>query len=162
ELDRGADERRERPALRIGARADAPPGVPRSDRVVNVATSEQVRAAIANARAGDAITLEPGAYAFKAAVEASRVGKADAAITVRAALPGTVVIEVLGSEGFVVSAPYWTFENLVVRGACAVAGECEHAFHVVGAASHFIARNNRLVDFNAHFKVNGERRRFPD
>jgi hypothetical protein len=30
------------------------------------------------------------------------------------------VIEVLGAEGFLVSAPYWTFENLVVRGACEV------------------------------------------
>jgi len=164
ELDRGRDDRRERPALRIGAgaRAEATPGAPASGRMIGVATTVQLRAAIADAQAGDTVTLAPGSYAFEAAVVASRPGKADAAITVRAALLGTVVIEVLGSEGFIVSAPYWAFENLVVRGVCVVAGECDHAFHVVGAASHFVARNNKLIDFNAHFKVNGERRRFPD
>jgi hypothetical protein len=61
-----------------------------------------------------------------------------------------------------VSAPYWTFENLAIRGACEQHDDCEHAFHVVGAAQHFIARNNVITDFNAHFKINGIDGRFPD
>jgi len=162
ELDRGKDERRERPALRLGARAEASPGVPPSQRAVSAATPEQILGAIADARPGDVITLQPGSYAFGSAIEARQPGKPDAAITVRATRPGTVVIEVLGVEGFLVSAPYWIFENLVVRGACAAAGACEHAFHVVGAATHFVAHNNDLVDFDAHLKVNGQGRRFPD
>jgi|KBSMisStandDraft_5_1062788.scaffolds.fasta_scaffold09458_2 parallel beta-helix repeat protein len=162
ELDRGQNERRERPALRLGARAEVSPDLPPNQRAVSAATPEQILEAVADARPGDVITLEPGSYAFGSAIEARQPGKPDAAIIVRAARPGTVVIEVLGVEGFLVSAPYWTFENLVVQGACEVDSQCEHAFHIVGAATHFIARNNKLVDFNAHFKVNGEHRRFPD
>jgi hypothetical protein len=81
---------------------------------------------------------------------------------VRAERPGTVVLELDSSEGFVIAAPYWTFENLEIRGACAQAASCEHAFHVVGQGAHFVARNNTLVDFNAHVKINGDRSGFPD
>jgi parallel beta-helix repeat protein len=162
DLDRRPNDRRDRPQLRIGVRADVAPVLPPSARVVQVATPEQVRSAIAEAHPGDTITLEPGHYVLASAIEARAAGKPDASIAVRAAQPGTVVVEVLAMEGFVVSAPYWIFENLVMRGGCRQPGDCEHAFHVVGDATHFIARNNELVDFNAHFKVNGDGRRFPD
>lgn len=33
---------------------------------------------------------------------------------------------------------------------------------LVGRADHFTARNNTIVDFNAHFKVNGHQGDFPD
>ncbi|UUZ56847.1 right-handed parallel beta-helix repeat-containing protein [Massilia sp. H-1] len=66
------------------------------------------------------------------------------------------------SEGFIVSAPHWHFENLTIRGVCRVHSWCEHAFHVVGAASDFRSSNNTIVDFNAHFKINGNGGRFPD
>jgi parallel beta-helix repeat protein len=65
-------------------------------------------------------------------------------------------------EGFVVAAPFWRFENLTIRGVCRDHSECEHAFHVVGKATNFVARNNTLIDFNAHIKVNGQDRHFPD
>ena len=65
-------------------------------------------------------------------------------------------------EGFAVKAPFWTFENLTIRGVCERHDDCEHAFHVTGAASDFVARNNVISDFNAHFKINGSDGRFPD
>jgi parallel beta-helix repeat protein len=61
-----------------------------------------------------------------------------------------------------VSAPWWTFENLTIRGACTRHSDCEHAFHVVAGAEHFAAINNTITDFNAHFKINGSGGRFPD
>jgi hypothetical protein len=81
---------------------------------------------------------------------------------VRAEHPGSALIEVGTRVGVEVAAPYWRFENLGLRGACGHPGDCEHAFHVFGAGSHFTALNNTLVDFNAHFKINGLRGVFPD
>ncbi len=66
------------------------------------------------------------------------------------------------SEGFLVAAPYWQFENLTITGACADDSDCEHAFHVVGKGANFIARNNTISDFNAHFKINGNGQAMPD
>src|SRR3954447_17015519 len=62
QLDRGPGNRHQRPQWRIGVRAGAPAGVPAGQRVVSVATPEQIAAAIADAQPGDAITLEPGSY----------------------------------------------------------------------------------------------------
>jgi hypothetical protein len=83
-------------------------------------------------------------------------------VVVRADRPGSVTIEFDAGEGFRVSAPYWRFENLTIRGACTQQEFCEHAFHVVGGAHHFAAVNNTILDFNAHFKINAEDGRFPD
>lgn len=128
-----------------------------------VATSAQARKAIAEAQPGDVITFIPGVYRFDgAAISANRGGTDQANIVVRAEHPGTVKLEFNLAEGFVVSAPYWRFENLDIRGACRAHASCEHAFHVVGAASHFKAFNNTVTDFNAHFKINGLHGRFPD
>ena len=128
-----------------------------------VASADELRQAIADASPGDVITLLPGAYRFvHAAIAVSRPATAHANIVVRARTPGTVTIEFDILEGFVVSAPYWRFENLTIRGVCKVHAYCEHAFHVVGAATHFVARNNTIVDFNAHFKINGDANKFPD
>jgi hypothetical protein len=65
-------------------------------------------------------------------------------------------------DGFWVSAPYWSFENLAIRGVCAHHSDCEHAFHVVGNGTHFVARHNVIIDFNAHFKINGSGGAYPD
>jgi parallel beta-helix repeat protein len=73
-----------------------------------------------------------------------------------------VTLEFDMSEGFVVSEPHWTFENLSIRGVCAQHSSCEHAFHVVSRATHFVSRNNAVTDFNAHFKINGSEGNFPD
>jgi parallel beta-helix repeat protein len=118
--------------------------------------------AVAAAAPGQVITLLPGRYQVGRTVEAFHPGSADAPIVVRAIQPGSVQLEIGAGEGFRVSAPYWRFENLSLRGTCPAIYYCEHAFHVVGDAHHFAAVNNLIVDFDAHFKINAERGRYPD
>lgn len=127
-----------------------------------VSTSVEFTDALKHARAGEVITLLPGHYRFEHTIAINQVGLSRARITVRAVRPDTVFLKFKMGEGFKVSAPYWTFENLYIRGVCTLQTDCEHAFHIVGGATNFIARNNTIVDFNAHFKINGEDRRFPD
>lgn len=144
----------------IGAQ---PQAAPAAAAEILVAGSDDARRAIGAASPGDIITLLPGVYRFgRSSVAASRAGSAQAGIVVRARVPGTVTVEFDTAEGFVVSAPHWRFENLTIRGVCKVHSYCEHAFHVVGAASHFASVNNTVVDFNAHFKINGAGGHFPD
>jgi hypothetical protein len=159
-LDRGSPQ----PGLplfpAIGAGAAATPQAGAERLVFN---SDDARKAFAAANPGDVITFLPGVYRFeRASVAASRAGTAQANIVVRARQAGTVTIEFDIGEGFAVSAPWWRFENLTLRGVCKVQAFCEHAFHVVGAAHHFAALNNTIVDFNAHFKINGNAGVFPD
>lgn len=159
-LDRGEAGPYAPPALLLGAQPEGPPAPAGRERLV--ASIEEARRAIADAAPGDVITLLPGEYAVRATVYATRPGTATSPIVVRAARPGTVTIAVIAGEGFTVTAPWWRFENLSLRGACSDDEYCDHAFHVVGNAHHFTARNNTLRDFNAHFKINGERSTFPD
>lgn len=127
-----------------------------------VGSSEEARRAIAGAEPGDVIVFLPGTYRIHGNVTVSRPGEPDAPIVVRADVPGSATIEFDAVEGFKVSAPYWRFENLTIRGSCRQQESCEHAFHVVGGAHHFAAVNNTITDFNAHFKINAEDGRFPD
>jgi hypothetical protein len=167
-LDRGALDAALLPPLTVGAQPAAaagpagagPAGAPAARRLV--ASVDAARAAFAAAAPGDAIVFLPGTYRITGSLAASRPGEQGAPITVRAEQPGTVTIEFDATEGFVVSAPYWRFENMTIRGACAQHASCEHAFHVVGAARHFAAVNNTILDFNAHFKINGVGGLFPD
>jgi parallel beta-helix repeat protein len=132
-------------------------------RLVTVASVVDARRAIADAHPGDAIIFAPGTYRFAGpSMSIERAGTAEAPIVVRADVAGSVVLQFDMLEGFHVMAPYWTFENLVIRGACRNHSDCEHAFHVVGEASHFVARDNEVVDFNAHFKINGRAGAYPD
>lgn len=132
-------------------------------RVVLVATTADAARAIEAAQPGDAITFMPGTYRFADSnIAARRAGTAAAGITVRAEQPGTVNLEFDIPEGFVVSQPYWTFENLNIRGVCRRHTDCEHAFHVVAQGAHFVALRNKITDFNAHFKINGSEGAFPD
>ncbi len=143
--------------------ASAPRAADSRSRVVWVASSEQARRAIAHARPGDAITFAPGTYRFDGpTLEVRQPGTKDAGISVRPERAGSVVLVFDISEGFLVSAPWWSFENLTIRGACRDHSDCEHAFHVVAGAAHFVARNNTIVDFNSHFKINGSDGRMPD
>lgn len=161
-LDRGAAAAPSAAIGGIGARSAAV-RAPEAGTVRLVASSEEARRALALAEAGDVITFMPGVYRFtQAPLVANHPGTALASIVVRAERPGTVTIEFDLAEGFVVSAPHWHFENLTIRGACKVQAFCEHAFHVTGGASDFRSRNNTIIDFNAHFKINGEGGRFPD
>jgi hypothetical protein len=160
-MDRGALEPYTVPALSVGAQDKPVAGQPGNVRPV--ATVEELRAAMASARAGDVITLAPGTYTVGGrALEARNPGSETQPITVRAQQPGTVMLEVGTREGIVVAGPWWRFENLGLRGTCRRHSGCEHAFHVVGGAHHFAALNNTVVDFNAHFKINGAGGAFPD
>jgi hypothetical protein len=120
-----------------------------------VTSTAELIAALAMANPGDVITLEPGTYVVTSNLSCSRAGTAAMPITVRAATLGTAIIQSSAVEGFHVTAPYWTFENLEMRGACANDSSCEHAFHITGLADGVVLRNNRLVDFNAQVKSNG-------
>lgn len=162
-LDRGnyADATPALPPLSIGAQPGAADGSGTSLRKL-VGNAAELRSALATAMPGDTIVLLPGTYHVQGELLASRPGTDAMPIVVRVERPGTVKIEFDAVEGFKVLAPYWRFENLVIRGVCAQQEYCEHAFHVVGGAHHFTALNNTILDFNAHFKINGEGGRFPD
>jgi hypothetical protein len=159
-LDRDAPQGALAPPLAAGAQPAAAPPLPSRQRLVS--SPEEARKAFAEASPGDAIVFLPGAYRIRGGLAARGAGEADRPIVVRAELPGSVTIEFEAEEGFKVSAPHWRFENLSIRGACANHDQCEHAFHVVGKAHHFAAVNNTILDFNAHFKINGEHGDFPD
>ncbi|MGV3652658.1 MAG: right-handed parallel beta-helix repeat-containing protein, partial [Noviherbaspirillum sp.] len=162
-LDRGPPPPPVAIRLRLGAQPSSPQRLAAADRgAVLVDGPEELVAAMAKARPGDTITLLPGTYRFRRNIPAARPGADGAPITVRAQQHGMARLEFAMSEGFHVSAPYWVFENLHIRGVCRAHADCEHAFHVVGKAHHFIARNNTILDFNAHFKINGHGGDFPD
>jgi hypothetical protein len=161
-LDRGDADSLPLPlaALKAGFQPRSGPAPAGTRRLV--ASADELRRAITAAAPGDVITLLAGTYRIHGNLAVTRAGAQDAPIVVRAEQPGSATIALDAAEGFVVSAPYWRFENLDVRGACLDAGNCEHAFHVVGDAHHFAALNNRISDFDAHFKINGQDGRFPD
>ena len=138
------------------AAAAAAACAPLHGAVVPVSTTAQLVAAIAAAQPGAVITLAPGTYDVSSPILCDRPGTPDASIVVRSAAPGGARLRVSAVEGFKVSAPYWTFENLWMEGVCADHDDCEHAFHVVEGADFLVLRNNRLSDFNAQVKGNGE------
>ncbi|NNG24223.1 right-handed parallel beta-helix repeat-containing protein [Telluria aromaticivorans] len=160
-LDRGEQAPYALPALAIGAQP-VPAAAPVAGTPMLVASVDAARRAFAAALPGEVITFAPGVYRINGSLHAARPGTAGMPVVVRAERPGSVTIEFATREGFVVAAPYWTFENLDIRGACAQPAFCEHAFHVIGRGAHFVARNNTITDFNAHFKINGDRNGFPD
>jgi hypothetical protein len=163
-MDRGTPAPHTLQSWNIGARNPAPQEIPASYDAVTVSTVEQLRQALAAARAGQTIILSPGVYRIDGdgILDIRQAGTAAAPITLRAQQPATVFIELNAGEGFKVAAPYWTFENLTIRGVCKTQTFCQHAFHIVGKGAHFVARNNTIIDFNAHFKINGEAGDFPD
>ncbi|MBI5494451.1 MAG: PE-PGRS family protein [Deltaproteobacteria bacterium] len=122
-------------------------------RTVPVQDTASLQAAIAAALAGDEILLADGTYP-SGNISCSAAGTESAPIVVRAANPLGASIRFSGVEGFKVSGPQWHFIDLDIQGTCAVDDDCEHAFHVTGAADGFIMRGNRVRDFNAQLKVN--------
>lgn len=132
-------------------------------RTMIVQTAEALRLAVAEARPGTVIEIQPGTYDFTGVrIEAAQPGRADLPIVVRARVLGDVRLRFALLEGFHVVAPYWTFENLVVEGVCEHDHDCEHAFHVVGEAVGTVIQNNWVTDFNAAVKVNGRDGHYPD
>ncbi|HUS30241.1 MAG TPA: hypothetical protein VMZ53_17155 [Kofleriaceae bacterium] len=121
--------------------------------IIDVTTSGELLAAIQSAQPGDTIVLADGTYALTGA-NCTTTATETLPITVRGATPLGAHIEFDGLEGFKVSGANWHFENLDVRGVCANDTNCEHAFHVSGAADGFVLRGSRVHDFNAQLKVN--------
>jgi hypothetical protein len=129
---------------------------------VQVDTPQAIRQALLTATAGTRITVAPGLYPFAQKLRLRYAGDPDQPILLTAAEPGSVVFEFRQVEGILVDQPHWVFENLRIHGVCGRHDDCEHAFHVVGAARHTTIRNNEIRDFNAHIKVNGYADRWPD
>lgn len=127
---------------------------------------EALSRAIDTAVPGDRIVLAPGEYHIRNNIEIRHGGAVDQPITLAAEQLGQVRLLVSSTQGFLVRAPYWVFDNLEIQGVCASDGACEHAYHIVGAGRGTVIRNNRLFDFNSMIKINGEmqsgRRQFPD
>ncbi len=118
-----------------------------------VSSIDALRAAVAAAAAGDVITLAPGTYRVDRTIPLAAAGTEAAPITLRG--PGAV-LESDTVEAFKVTGAHWHVEDLAMRGVCADDSQCEHAFHVVGAADGTWIRRTTLVDFNAQIKGNGE------
>lgn len=144
--------------------SEAPPSASptRTGEVISLSSSADIQAAIARARPGQILEIAPGTYTFTQNLRAQSAGTPQQPIIVRAATPGSVKLEFKQMEGFHVTAPYWIFENLDIKGTCSRDHDCEHAFHVVGKARSVVIRNNRIEDFNAQIKVNGLRSDWPD
>jgi hypothetical protein len=112
--------------------------------------------AIKTVTPGDEIVLADGVYHVSHKILIARDGTRKNPITLRAAHPGRAKFLSSGLILFEVSAAYWHFENLDIAGMCVRDTDCEHAFHVIGAARGFVLRRSRLADFNAHIKVNAD------
>ena len=131
-----------------------------ASRIVN--NVQELTAAIAGAAPGQVLELAPGSYALSQTLKTGVAGLPAQPIVVRAAKPGTVEIVVTALQGVIVNQPYWVFENLDWRGACEQHDDCEHAFHVVGSARGTVILNNRIRNFNAPVKINGQDGAWPD
>ena len=142
----------------VGAHEAAAP-VPALAR--QVADIDGLRRALAEAKAGDVIVLQPGRYVVEGEpLPLNRPGTAALPITLRGTGGAQLLIKV--REALVVTAPWWRIEGLHMAGVCASDSDCDHAMHIDSGGSHFYAANNTLRDFNAHIKINGTGGRFPD
>src|SRR5215203_3550539 len=81
--------------------------------IVPVSNVAELRAALANAKAGDEIVLAAGTYAVSGSnLACTANGTGAAPIVVRAASPLAAKLELATVEGFVVSGAHWHFEGL--------------------------------------------------
>lgn len=129
---------------------------PAQAATVEVDDAEALRAAVQRAQPGDVILLAPGDYRLDRKILVTAPGPA----VVRG--PARILSAV--TEAFLVAAPDWSFEDFAIEGICARQHDCEHAFHIVGAADRTTLRNLRMIDFNVQVKGNGDGRSglFPD
>lgn len=129
-------------------------------RAVHAGSAPEIISAVNNAKPGDIITVAPGHYELPG-LRMNAAGTRQHPIVLRAAKPGTVEFRSAATEFIKISAPNWIVENLDIAGTCRDDSDCEHAFHIVARADHTIIRDNRIRDYNAHIKGNGENGRFP-
>lgn len=145
------------PSLPLEPGAAEPPQA--QHLVRDMASLQQV---LARVQAGEVIELAPGRYRWTRQLGTRSAGHPGTPIVLRARHAGSVHIEVDAPAALAIVHPYWLVENLSLQGVCAKSVDCEHAFHVMGDAVGTVIRNNRLLDFNAHIKVNGLHGRWPD
>ena len=124
--------------------------------VVAVCSESEILNAISSATPGDVITICPGTFNFNQLISVQNDGQAAARIFLRAEATDTVTLNLSHIENFKISAKFWIFENIEFRGVCTNNTGCEHAFHIVADADDVIFRNNEVVDFASHVKLNGE------
>ena len=124
--------------------------------IVAVNSEAEILTALANASPGDVITVRPGAYTFSQLIRVQNSGRAAARIFFRAEELGSVTLNLSHIENFKIYGKFWVFENIRFVGDCADGRGCEHAFHIVGDADDLIFRNNEIVNFASHVKLNGE------
>lgn len=141
-------------------RAPRAAAAPAPAETIGVDSTEALQQALHDATPGQTLVLRPGTYRVERALVPRQAGRPEAPITLRGG-PG-VLLESATIETFKVAQPHWIFEQLRIRGVCRQDHDCEHAFHVAGAAAGTVIRDNRLEDFNAAVKVNGEHGHFPD
>ena len=131
--------------------------------VVRATSTREIQAALREATPGTVILVSPGEYDFTGrSVNVNRPATSLARSIVRADVLGSVIFNFNLLEGFHVTAPNWTFENLIINGTCNSDSRCEHAFHVVSAATGTVIHNNWVRNFNSTVKVNGSSRGMPD
>jgi len=130
-------------------------------RAIHAAQAAEIISAVNNAKPGDIITVAPGTYELPG-LRMTRPGTAKQPIVLRALRPGTVELRSPATEFIKIAAPDWIVENFAIAGTCSNDTDCEHAFHIVGRADRTIIRGNRIRDYNAHIKGNGENGRFPN
>lgn len=120
-------------------------------------SNQELLSTLKKVQAGETLLLMPGTYLFSGRnIPITRAGTNFAPITLKSSQLGLVKIEFNMLDGFLINAPFWTFENLDIRGVCNIDSRCEHAFHIVGKGKSFILKNSIIHDFNAPIKVNGE------
>lgn len=131
---------------------------------VRVSDANALLLAIKQAQPGQAIVISDGEYRLSGkrfAISQSRP-TASNPIYLRSETPGGVTLKLDSLEGFMIDQPHWYIEGINFQGICAQHSRCDHALHIVGAASHTIIRNNQFYDFNAAIKVNQLKGQFPD
>jgi hypothetical protein len=124
--------------------------------IVDVCSEAEILAAIADASSGDVITVCPGTFDFNQLISVDADGTDADRIFLRAEARGTVTFNLSHIENFKIRGKFWIFENITFVGNCIDASGCEHAFHIVADADDVIFRNNEVVNFASHVKLNGE------
>jgi parallel beta-helix repeat protein len=145
------------------AGAAAGRATPLPSRITAIASVDELRAAVTAAAPGDTLVLRPGTYALDRPLAiAGPGGTRTAPITLRSEHLGDATLASTAVAAINLAAPYWHIEALVIEGHCRNDTDCEHALHIVGPATHAVADNLVLRDFNAAIKINGENGAYPD
>jgi hypothetical protein len=118
--------------------------LPRAAAAGEVATSADLRAAIASAQPGATIHLAPGAYALGEPLATQTAGTMAQPILITADAASAVRLDVSAGEGLVIAHPYWIVEHVWLNG---VGGGAGSAIHLTPGADNFVVRGSRITNF---------------